>query len=94
MSEIGHFIGQWLIDENGGLADQESQARAIVAQIRLWQADGELPEKVESFVDLHNAFDANVGWGDVIDGLEHDQWQALTERVDEILAEQNAHRER
>jgi hypothetical protein len=85
VSNLGHFVGQWLIDENGGLETAEGRARCVFAQIRLWQQDGELPWEIFSFGELHDHFDVNVGWPDVIDNLPEPEWRALTDRVTELL---------
>ena len=56
----------------------------VLQQIRRAQAAGDLPD-VSGFGELHDHIDANVGWGDVIDGLEHDQWAAVTDIVHGLL---------
>lgn len=66
------------------MPDVDRMAGEIVAQIERMKQYGELPANVR-FSDLHDHFDANVGWSDEIDALPTDQWAAVQQRVDDLL---------
>lgn len=61
--------------------DIDRMAAQIVAEIARMQDCGELPAALRDFGDLHDHFDANVGWGDEIDGLDTADWAAVQQRV-------------
>lgn len=69
------------------LTDKQMQRYAddMLAEIAMMQDGGTLPDTVPGFAFLHDYFDANVGWGDEIDNLPHDQWAALADAVDARL---------
>lgn len=58
--------------------------------IRDMQNNGELPEGIHDFGQLHEHFDANVGWGDEVDSLERHDWVVVQGRVHELLAASDA----
>ena len=66
--------------------DIDRMAQHVVGIIREIQEAGELPADVTDFGQLHDHFDANVGWSDEIDALPHMQWAAVQDRVTELLS--------
>ena len=71
----------------GMFSDLDALATQVYGQIRVMQATGELPASLDSFDELHDWFDANVGWGDTIDNLSTPEWAALQDHVDCMLKE-------
>lgn len=74
-------------------AQIDSHARNILEQIRDMQANGvqvsgelrHVPKDLTEFSDLHDIFDANVGWGDDIDALDLDDFPDVIDRVATLL---------
>ena len=66
--------------------DIDRMAQHVVGIIMEIQEAGELPADVTDFGQLHDHFDANVGWSDEIDALPHMQWAAVQDRVTELLS--------
>ena len=48
-----------------------------------------IPNDVHSFGQLHDYFDANVGWSDEIDGLGTDDWADLQNHVNDRMQERH-----
>ncbi len=67
-------------------ADIERMARHIVRIIREIQEADELPTEITSFGQLHDHMDANVGWSEEIDTLPIEDWCAVQDRVNTMLA--------
>lgn len=68
-----------------GQADIDRMAAFIVAEINLMKDCGNLPANLRDFGDLHDHFDANVGWSDEIDALNTDVWAAVQAQVNTLL---------
>ena len=68
-----------------GQADIDRMAAFIVAEIDLMKDCGSLPANLRDFGDLHDHFDANVGWSDEIDALTTDVWAAVQAQVNILL---------
>jgi hypothetical protein len=66
-------------DEIRGWADE------VLTQISDLVESGWLKTQPKGFAELHDQFDANTGWGDLIDELPWDQWAEVTRLVDEDL---------
>jgi hypothetical protein len=60
-------------------------AADVFTQIREIEQLGDLPHITE-FSQLHDYFDANVGWGDQIDTLDPEAWAAVQEGVNSLLS--------
>lgn len=65
--------------------DVDRLARAMVAQVDAMKRDGTVPAELRDFADLHEHFDANVGWGDEVDALALDDWRDVQNRAHELL---------
>jgi hypothetical protein len=63
----------------------DDHAEQVLTRIREMQIDNELPQDITRFAQLHDHFDANVGWGDATDKLPADDWIDVQHRVDALL---------
>ncbi len=67
-------------------ADIDRMAKHMLAIIREIQEADELPADITDFGQLHDHMDANVGWSDEIDALPIEDWIAVQDRVNGMLA--------
>jgi hypothetical protein len=65
-------------------ATLHEHAETIVDRINRLVDDGQLP-RITDFAELHDHGDANVGWSEEIDALEHEAWVHTQWLVNDLL---------